>query len=381
LVLSHYDYDHINGAELLAAKFEVKRVYAPYLSPVELALEIARQAKSINEEYLEQLFSVANGGDLWGIPVTRVRGGPTRDNPNLPGDPELPRKPALDEYSPSSEGPAQPSPYPRAMEVMKAHSGGPMDADLDHSEDARLEASGDFIWRLRFWNHQVSDEMLFYIWSFLDAVGFPLDALTQPNGATTVCAWLKSKTNRDAALDAYIEAFRQLGTSATLEIAPDHVPNLISLALFSGPRYLGDAPDYLRYDVLPPFEGHVPHWWYGDEPDEVGWLGTGDALLGEPDVWADFSVHYAIELPRVQTVLLPHHGAAPVRGPAFYNPGLNDRAGIHSVISVGTKNRYGHPREEVLTAVRKRNGYLWVITEKWALGFREFIWGWVPIAP
>lgn len=381
LVLSHYDYDHINGAELLAEKFDVRRIYAPYLSPIELALEISRQADSISEPYLEQLFSVANGGSLWGIPVTRVSGGPQPDNPNLRRNPEPPVKPRFNRDGQSAVDVGTRSPYPAPMQVVKALTGGSPDGQLDHFEDMRLEESGDHIWKLRFWNHQVSDEMLFYTWSFLDAVGFPLDELNKPDGAASVIAWLMVKANRDAAVDAYIEAFRLLGTSATLAIGPEHVPNLISLALYSGPWYWGDPSDQLHYDVLPPVEWRWEYWWRIQHDEEVGWLGTGDALLGEPAVWADFSAHYSAELPHVKTVLLPHHGAAPVRGPAFYNPGLNPREGIHSVISVGAKNRYGHPREEVLTEVRKQFGNIWVVTENWARGFREFMWGDVFIAP
>ncbi|WP_431102967.1 MBL fold metallo-hydrolase [Roseateles noduli] len=371
LILSHFDYDHINGAKLLAAKCEVTRIYAPYLSPIEMALEISRQAHSVTGPYLDQLFSVANGGSLWGVPVTRVQGGPG-DGPNdLDNPTRRPKEPNQDERFNDE---AHRSPFPGRMQAVVTSTGATPGDVIEHARNLALDVHGERIWQLRFWNHQVPEEMLFYTWTFLDAVGFPLQALKDPNGAAAVLAWLATKKNRDDAVDAYVAAFRLLGTAASPLSTAEHVPNLISLGLFSGPwPWARPTPTY-NYTVLPPYEWHDHFWPYFDELDNVGWLGTGDALLGEPDIWADFSAHYSAELPRVQTVLLPHHGAAPVGGPAFYHPGLNHRRHIQSVISAGARNRYGHPREEVLTQVRKLGGHLQIVTETWERGFREFAW-------
>lgn len=109
--------------------------------------------------------------------------------------------------------------------------------------------------------------------------------------------------------------------------------------------------------------------WFGSSP------GTGGALLGEPVVWRDFENHFRAELLRMRTVLLPHHGAAPMGGPVFYSEGLNAVAETLAVISVGTRNP---PRPEVLKRVLTADGILKVVTEDWHIGFQEVAWSGTP---
>lgn len=112
------------------------------------------------------------------------------------------------------------------------------------------------------------------------------------------------------------------------------------------------------------------HW--RPRSDEcVGWLGTGDAPLGEPKVWADFGAHYKKELLQTGTVLAPHHGAAPLGGPRFYNPKLNPRSGMLAVISVGKSNTYGHPRAAVLKQALAASANIQLVTEDTAMGLHE----------
>jgi hypothetical protein len=105
--------------------------------------------------------------------------------------------------------------------------------------------------------------------------------------------------------------------------------------------------------------------------DLAGWLGTGDAPLGERSVWADFEKHYANELPLTGTVLVPHHGAAPSSGPRFYNPRLHPQPDMLAVISAGKYNIYGHPRAAVLKQIMTQRARIELVTEESTLGLHE----------
>jgi beta-lactamase superfamily II metal-dependent hydrolase len=70
-------------------------------------------------------------------------------------------------------------------------------------------------------------------------------------------------------------------------------------------------------------------------------------------------------------VLAPHHGAAPLGGPRFYNPKLNPRSGMLAVISVGKSNTYGHPRAAVLKQAMAARANIQLVTEDTAMGLHE----------
>jgi beta-lactamase superfamily II metal-dependent hydrolase len=103
----------------------------------------------------------------------------------------------------------------------------------------------------------------------------------------------------------------------------------------------------------------------------TGWLGTGDAPLGQADVWADFAQRYRKQLEQTISIQVPHHGAAPEKGPVFFNPHLLPVSGMNAVLAAGTKNAYGHPEESVKTAIKKAGGRLQLVNELKRPGFEE----------
>jgi glyoxylase-like metal-dependent hydrolase (beta-lactamase superfamily II) len=91
LVLSHFDRDHIVGAELLVKKFFVRRIYVPYLSPMKLALVLAGQETPLDEFYVRELHGLANGTALlFEVPVTMVQSGGDGGNDGPPQNPDAP---------------------------------------------------------------------------------------------------------------------------------------------------------------------------------------------------------------------------------------------------------------------------------------------------
>lgn len=379
LVLSHFDGDHINGAQELATRFQVGRVFVPYLTPELLLLVVASQAASLSPGQVVAFHALAHGATtLFGSPVTMVRNSPDGDgDAGLQGGEPPPRD------APN----ANPGTDTRPVSIDVTAGGRPLTNVLRDTDNVLLDAEpgGTALWKLRFWNRGVDDTLLALVFDELASHGFPLWALfdADTDAAAGLADWLAKKANRELTLDAYRQAIRRYLPNWGAEAASDKLPNFLSLALYSGPN----APDHWLIDVsridaqdgFPKSPRRVRPLFdsQDDEPFELtllsGWLGTGDAPLGESAVWADFSAHYAEELPQSRTVLVPHHGAAPIGGPKFYNPALNHLPGVNAVISVGKTNVYGHPRVAVIKEVQAAHGVLQIVTEDTAMGFHEVV--------
>ncbi|PBJ02145.1 hypothetical protein [Pseudomonas sp. ACN5] len=390
LILSHFDWDHMNGASDLVERYEVDRIVLPYLGPVELAVILASQAASLDERAVAQLHSIAAGGStLWGRPITMVQKGSREERPDTPENPD----------SPFGERPVSGSELPGRV-VISAHGahsiGGALERIIDDDQDLLVKKTSRSInseWKIRFWNRGLDNRLGDLIQEELKSIGFPVAALSnRENGAKDIVAWLnvrrrKSRpktgrgkkkavalsSNRDLAVSAYRSAIDKYMPSWLNETEGKRLSNFLSLGMYSGPRFqfYKQTYQYLRLHDDHSYET----WSYINNTLPVkylpGWIGTGDAPLGEPTVWNDFQLHYKHELSRTQTILVPHHGAAPQSGPRFYNSDLHHKPNLNAVISYGTRNSYGHPHPSVLSQIVRANGKLIVVTEKTRFGFQE----------
>ncbi|GAB4089854.1 ComEC/Rec2 family competence protein [Hydrogenophaga soli] len=374
LILSHFDRDHIIGAALLVDKYMVRRVYVPYLAPPELAFVLAGQEGALEASYIRELHGLAAGaGTLFGVPVTMVQPGGDGNNDGSPQNPDGPRSDGNEAAEPTS------------LQAVEGQRGRPTGAVLSAQSDVGLGVpglQGKVPWVLRFWNRGLDDDLIAHLFDELVMCGFPVAALCEPSAVEELVDWLEVSANRKAALQAYRNAITAYKPSWAAEASGQWLANLLSLCMYSGPtaaqfnvcgyELLGSSFASQRY-------GHR-HWcdemrlWHlCAHKNRVGWIGTGDAPLGEASIWADFSAHYASVLDRVLTVQVPHHGAAPINGPKFFNPGLIRISGMNAVVSVGTSNSYGHPKASVLKEVLAEGAYLHVVTEECWLGFHEVV--------
>ena len=376
LVLSHYDQDHMNGAELLTDRFRVNRIVVPFISPQELMLVLASQAAGITAAMVMELHQLANGSQtLFGASVTMVRPG-DRDAGNAGGtngDGGPPNDEAGDAEWP-----------PGHMIVSVGPNKQPLGAMLMDHEDVQLAFNSTppwLFWKLRFWNRGVSNDLLAYLFEELVGCNFPLHALDDHTASSELAEWLNVEAHRDATVAAYGRAITRYAPAWVSEAAGKKLANFLSLGLYSGPDIAASNADFLidTASWLPAADGYPQsehssyryHHMRLRDREWVGWLGTGDAPLGEPAVWADFGAHYATELLQTGTVLAPHHGAAPLSGPRFYNPRLNPRSGMLAVISFGKTNLYGHPRAAVLKQAMAARANIQLVTEDTAMGLHE----------
>lgn len=379
LVLSHYDKDHMNGAELLTAKFRVNRIVVPFISPEELMLVLASQAAGITVAMVTELHQIANGRQtLFGVPVTMVRPG-NRDAGNAGGEDSGGGEPGEppDDDAGDDEWPARPM-------VAAVGPNQPLDAILMDHQDVHLASDANSpqpFWKMRFWNRGVADDLLANLFEELVACDFPLHALDDHTASSELAQWLQVKAHRDATVAAYGRAIASYAPHWAVEAAGKKLANFLSLGLYSGPDKTAPSAKLVVNTAvwLPASDGypqtkHCRYEHYYRHPHSVewvGWLGTGDAPLGEPTVWSDFDTHYRTELLQTGTVLAPHHGAAPTGGPRFYNPKLHQRSDMLAVISVGKTNTYGHPRAAVIKQAMAARANIQLVTEDTAMGLHE----------
>ncbi|MCU1772888.1 hypothetical protein [Pseudomonas sp. 13B_3.2_Bac1] len=388
MILSHFDWDHMNGANELIDQFEVDRIVLPYLGPVELAVILASQAASIDDHTVSDLHSIAVGGNsLWGTPITMVEKGSRQERPDIP---ERPFKPEfLEQNTRTSEN----APSGRAT-IRVDGPGGTMERVIPDDKDllaGNTATSHSLDWKIRFWNRGLNVKLGDLIQSELARIGFPVAALNDKvRGAKDIVDWLNVKprrgrskkghggrksaapsSNRDLAVSAYRSALDKFSPGWLKEAEGKRLSNFLSLGMYSGPNFETDDEkiQYYRLHEHPSYENW--NWYYEDDIALPGWIGTGDAPLGEASVWDDFELHFKHELPRTQTVVVPHHGAAPRNGPRFYNPKLNHQSDLYAVISHGKRNPYGHPHPSVLSQITRAGGKLVVVTEETRHGFQE----------
>jgi hypothetical protein len=363
LVLSHFDRDHINGAEDLAKNHRIGRVFLPYLTPQELAVYLLHDidiSDGISDEYAESLAKLAHDRAMWGAPITRVGRGEEppvgiRDAEPDPGEPESQRD--RDEDSNVISETAFPA------QIWDATGGSPIGHHLSHEHDVGVgtKPKEDPFWILRFWNYANSSPVPADLWNALKVVGCPVNSLLAGGNVGKILSWLAKPPQRKIALDVYKKVLRR-NVKQGKQVPAQGLANLVSLALLSTPP---DGVRLLEYSDSSTGDRPCCPWigaLLGDR-NRGAWLGTGDAPLGKDAVWNDFAAHYGSALNSLQTFVVPHHGAAPASGHTFYNPALNSRPGMNSVISVGALNNYGHPRPEVIRQILGRGGRLHIVSE------------------
>lgn len=363
LVLSHFDRDHMNGAEDLAKSHRIGRVFLPYLTPQELAVYLLHDiavSGAVSEEYASRLMRLAHGRTTWGTRITRVgRGGepPVEISDGEP-DPEEP-----DSYGDRNKdsGVRPETAFP--AQIWDTTSGSPIGGHLSHQHDVGIGImpTKSPFWILRFWNYGNTNGLADDLWKSLKVVGCPVDSLRAGGDPAEILRWLAYKSQRTAALRFYRDVLKRKAGQAQ-PIPTEGFANLVSLALLSTPA---EHFRLVEYSDSAAGSRACCRWLGGilDDQNRGAWLGTGDAPLGEDGVWDDFATHYGSALSVLQTFVVPHHGAAPARGHAFYNPALNSRPGMNSVISVGALNNYGHPRPEVIRQILSRGGHLQIVSE------------------
>ena len=167
VVLSHYDRDHIIGAELLSNQSQVRRIYVPFLSAEELAFVVAGQAGELEATYVRALHALANGaGALFGAPVTMVQTGGDGDNQVRPANPDGPQP----EREPNMPGVPR---TPVSLREVDAQTRQPVGDRLPAGHEVGLTAAGQpglAPWVLKFWNRGLDENLIAFFVRGVDCV-------------------------------------------------------------------------------------------------------------------------------------------------------------------------------------------------------------------
>ena len=310
LFLSHFDRDHMCGIpRLLRASdgFAVDTIVLPYIETEARIIALARAAAAISDHggTLDSFFV-----DMIFDPVgTLARFGPRQiilvrsDNDEGPSDegvPDLPIDPDPDRPLGAREGglnwklkPAFPGDPQRPFAVEVAPSAGRSRVIMVRNAAIIVH---DAIWAI-VWKLQ----------PYVRAVD-PATRAKFRSAVETLFGW---NPGTFAARIADPRIREQMVTKRREQMGQVYKAsfgnkNLGSLCLYSGPA----EPDNVDAICLNPSLAR-------HDLTKIGWVGTGDAHLADPDEIAGFKRAYADDLALVSSFLFPHHGSIENSDPAL----------------------------------------------------------------
>lgn len=358
--ISHFEKDHISGVARLVELTNVKEIALPYLSKDLFACTIAKgiaigTVSTLDEptrNYFEILKTVVDGGNVLGIPTTRIR-------PADPGSIET-----LDNGDATGEFPeVDLSPSWKITQSIPV--GGVWMSNKTRKITINDKSGKTYnFWELRVWTYEQNS-------ATTAAVIQELKALKTIQGNSALANLLNgiidpseidwAFRNRKEIQNAYYKALK----SQNIKYANDH--NGVSLCLYSGPLFppnlvewranLGGAMWRCNSPVTS-FYSHVV----------TSWLATGDALLEHKSVWNNFQKHFGQRIEKCRTILMPHHGSS--RG-HNHNPLILHGPNRIAVFSAGAFNKHGHPNRETIESVSDRKCYWVTVSEFTRPGFFE----------
>jgi ribonuclease BN (tRNA processing enzyme) len=367
LFVSHFHFDHINGIEELCKQKNVLRVFVPFYTPEEVLtvlLDEAEQLIASSDDFilwfLTELRNLSLRIDMFGAPTIYVLPDERQEIGPI-GGPEIP-------------------PFGETIFV---------DADVLRTkkmvsgQSLTWKLSGREIWEIKVWHFKPAinkpTDWELAIQKLEEALG---DAFTEQGTVDTAVA----KKVRDAASEIC------KGMSNASE-AGDKNHNLVSMCVYSGPvpgyTIKGEvsrmnAPNNQSAEIhfsarFSAAAGSRGHFYMRDYDrstarlEQLGWLGTGDAMLARKDVWNEFNCSMEWDNSRaelVSTILMPHHGSVSGQN---YNSNLVRVHQPLAIFSAGAFSKHGHPATAVLSDVAKHGSDVVSVTEYTRLGVFELV--------
>jgi len=219
-------------------------------------------------------------------------------------------------------------------------------------------------WELLVWSYAQSE-------SISMAVEDALGALVNDSGEQALSNLLQGKFDQSE-VEWAVENSTKISEAYEVALKNEGMPypndNVVSLCLHSAPLH---KYQHIGYVSTLTYYGWPRCFLCRDDPfsgEYKGWVGTGDALLGKPEIWAKFEAHYKpIRIKGWSTIQIPHHGSKGV----YFNSGLLDGHPKTAVISSGAFSKYHHPAISTLEKIADKGGLPVVVTEMMRPGFFE----------
>ena len=368
LFISHFHTDHINGIEELCKKKNVLRVFVPYYTPTDvlgILVDEADRIASWTDRYifwlLRELQNLTARRNLFNIPTIYVLPSDS-DDISVARDGEIP--PFSDNVTVDRE----------VLKTKTMNSTQP----LQFVDDRETK-----IWEVRVWHYKPSITLPAY-WA--KAIALMEAALGKVLRSQEPITEAIATTLRAAAA-----AIRKTMSSGARAGERNH--NMVSLCVYSGPvpesHIFGEINRLNATSLIASemhFEGRIslgkypnPRFYsrrinqFNERTRQLGWLGTGDAMLERNDVWNEFESKLKWSNERaelVATILMPHHGSASGEN---YNPNLVNKHQPLALFSAGAFHKYMHPAAVVVSDVLKHGCEAVNVTELTRPGVFELV--------
>lgn len=287
LFVSHFDFDHVNGLDMLMSRSQIKDVMIPFVNEDELAFILLHEIRRGNLERLfveliadPAAFFLSRGADR----ITFLGGPPSPDSafePETP-PPEFPDRP---KWKTRINPARRQSPLKRRRSF------------YDISKVLVIDNPGC--------------EIISSQWPFglrLKPYRVPIDHLAHIDLIKDICGVTGTRFNNkltcglgSLAYDIARHARTSKGRAQLLAIYKLHIAssNRSSMSLLSIPFVDDDSPTYwiVAWPLL------------FSQSGEAGWLNTGDAELIKACDLEGWKTNYSSELKTVRVLALPHHGS------------------------------------------------------------------------
>jgi len=383
LFVSHLDWDHVSGLDVLLGMVRADTVFLPYLNATK-SLFLAAAAVAEGDPSADYIHLVSNPPDWLGSRGTgRVAFLRPDDSPLQIGQAAVSLQAEAHitiEIPPVNDPESLPmvlDPHNRVVTV-ESSLGMPVEVyDVSHSTPLRLRNERQEVlnWMFAWFAHPHTE--LEEAFREIVEAAFPnrpeFDLANLKPWNEWLLSVLQRRAQRKRLAACYKSAFRNR--------------NLTSLVLYSGPIKMspefqtiveiGGAKDLLgreleerpqtqqRFVMRRTSEVYGVHGGLGLP---AAWLGTGDSDFRNGPRRDAFQSHYAALLDFVLTLAVPHHGSSS----SFHERLLGEGLAV-CVASAGRGGRYGHPHSDVIDKVATRGKVFLTVTEDPRSAYHECV--------
>ena len=327
LVLSHFDYDHINGVKKLVERFNIKNIVIPYLSTFEkLSLLLGKNVPLNHRAMQTDLYFLAYLID-------------GEDNNFL-------RR--------IEEG---------RMEVISSRSEvTSVPIRLDGELPAQIDGCYKPIWEFAYFSippGNGSEKSLLRNFKKCLKCQNLYDDIKNNNIQSIY-------KNRSKIKDAYKCAVREIP-----EADKSDVWNSSSLILYSGP-----PKDSCRYRSYGPYCYYGPYDYVAPARRSsgcLGWLGTGDARLEEPKNIDTLKRKLDWRSGLVHTITVPHHGSDNNWSSNFIEIFGEKGSGVYCITAADPVYTYKHPHDCVVRDIIRHHSLFYLVSTEPSSFYKEKI--------
>lgn len=330
MVLSHFDYDHINGVKKLVGKFDINKIVIPYLSTFEKLLLLLGKNIPLNRRAMQN--------DIYFLAYL-VDSVDSEDNNFL-------RR--------IEEG---------RIEVISSRSEvTSVPIYLDGELPAQIDGFYKPIWEFAYFSISPGSESeKFLLRNFKKCL--KCQKLYDDIKNNNIQSIYK---NRSKIKDAYKCAVREIP-----EANKSDVWNSSSLILYSGP-----PKDSCRYRSYGPYCYYGPYDYVAPARRSsccLGWLGTGDARLEEPKNVDVLKRKLDSRNEYIHTITVPHHGSKYNWSEEFIKLFGKGGSGVYCIAAADPTYKYGHPDGDVVKDIIHHHSIFCLVSTEPSSFYKEKI--------